>query len=115
MGVYKYSDDRRNDPETRDKVERVIIAQNALMLKAAKQLKELATEMHALSGMRDSHSIYERSYDTVFSAAWKVEHDSDFMNRDGGPNDCYIGNMAAGEMGEHLQKVNMEERFGGKV
>lgn len=115
MAAHKYSDERRHDPEVRAKVERVIIAQNALMARAAATLKELAAEMRSLSGLRDSHSIYDRSYDTVFSAAWKVEHDSDFMNRDGGPNDCYIGNMAASPMGEYLQKIDMEARFGGKV
>lgn len=115
MTVYTSSEERRNDPELRDKVEKVIIAQNTLMLKAAATLKDLAEEMRVLSGLKDNYSIYERSFDTVFSAAWKVKHDADFMNRDGGPNDCYIGNMAAGQMGEYLQSVDLETRFGGKV
>lgn len=115
MSSYTYSNDRRHDPEVRDKVERVIRAQNALMLKAARQLKETLDEMRELSGIKDRASLFDRSYDAVYSAYWRVDHDATFMNRDGGPNDCYIGNMAAGEMGEYLEGIDLDARFGGKV
>lgn len=113
MAVHHFKDEQRNDPELRDKVERVLLAQNALLLKASTVLKALSDEMRVLSGTRDSHSIYDRSFSAVNSAYYRVSSDADFMNRDGAPNDCYIGNMAASQMGDYIKSVDFDKRFRG--
>lgn len=113
MTAYIYSDDRRHDPVLRDKVERIHKAQQAKMLEAAIILKKLAAEMRILSGVRDSSSIYDRCYSAVSSAAYSVDKDAAFMQNIGG--DTYIGNMAASEMGEYVQTLDMTARFKGTV
>jgi hypothetical protein len=111
VSVYHYSDDRRHDPETRAKVERVLIAQRDLLQKAAATLKGLSDEMRVLSGTGQTRSIYERCFDKVATASYSVGSDAEFMKDIGG--DTYIGNMAASEMGEYLENIDMEARFRG--
>lgn len=113
MSVYEYSEDRRNDPELRAKVERVLVAQRDLLQKAAATLKELSDEMRVLSGTGQTRSIYDRCFDKVALASYSVGSDAEFMKNIGG--DTYIGNMAASEMGEYLQSIDMEARFRGHV
>ncbi len=112
MTDYKYSDDRRNDPEVRARVERVVEAQKALLLKAAATLKELSDEMRVLS-IGDERSIYELCFDKVRMASYSVGGDADFMQKIGG--DTYTGNMAASRMGEYVQSIDFEARFKGRA
>lgn len=104
---------RRNDPEVRAKVDRVLVAQNALLQEAARVLKALSDEMRILSGVRDSASIFDRCFDKVAMASYSVSSDAEFMKNIGG--DTYTGNMAAGQMGEYLQNIDMEVRFRGRA
>lgn len=113
MSDYTFNDDIRHDPEVRAKVERVVEAQKALLCEAARVLKALTDEMRILSGVRDSSSIFDRCFDKVAMASYSVGSDAEFMKNIGG--DTYIGNMAAGSMGEYLQNIDMEVRFRGRA
>jgi hypothetical protein len=107
-----YSEKRREDPELRGKVERLLDAQNAALLDAAQVLEGLSKTMRNLS--IDTNPIYDRCVHAVGLARWNVSGDADFMNRNA-HTDTYIGNMAAGEMGFHLQGLDFEARFKGKA
>jgi hypothetical protein len=107
---HEFNDSQRNDPELREKVTKVLTAQNELLYEAARVLKALSTEMRKLD--LQTNPIYDRCAHTVAIAANSVGSDSDFMNRS--PiNDTYVGNMAAGEMGDYLKSIDFEKRFEG--
>jgi hypothetical protein len=112
MVTYNYSEQRRHDPELRGNVEKLLLAQNATLLEAAQTLQELVDKMRVLSIERNP--IYDRCVAAVRSARYSVSSDADFMNRSK-PNDTYIGNMAASEMGEYIHSIDFEARFGGLV
>jgi hypothetical protein len=102
MTVYTFSNERRNDPEIRAMVERIVKARNEALLEAARRLQEVVDGMRPLSLGGDS-AIYERCFYAVRSASIKVSNDAAFMNRLG-INECYIGNEAASQLGEYVQK-----------
>jgi protease II len=95
------SERRRNDPEIRAKVEEIHKARQAMLLKAEAQLEEIVNEMRALTQYGDD-AIYNRCYDAVWDAQYKVGNDARFMQRIGG--ETYVGNLAAGELGEIIEK-----------
>lgn len=109
-GTFPY-ESRRIDPVVRAKVERVLTAQQKMMEHAAKVLKDLRQEMNVLANVSDENSHYEKCFKEVRMASYTVSRNAEFMAGIGG--ETYIGNMAAGRMGENLEGINMDVRFGG--
>lgn len=95
------SERRRNDPEIRAKVEEINKARQAMLLKAAAQLKELSDEMRELN-LGEDDAIYDNCSDAVWSAYYRVSHDAEFKQGIGG--ETYIGNLAAGQLGEYIER-----------
>lgn len=100
----KYSEQRRNDPELRAKVAKIHAARQAMLVKAAAQLKALSDEMRMLE-FDGGDAIYDRCCDYVWSAYYTVTRDAEFMKSIGG--ETYIGNMAAGEMGAAIERKGL--------
>lgn len=95
-----FRDEMRNDPVLRAKVEKIHKARQVMLLKAAKQLRELTEEMRELGQYRDD-GIYNRCWDEVRMATFKVERDAEFMQKIGG--ETYIGNLAANKLGHLIE------------
>jgi hypothetical protein len=102
MTTYHYSDERRNDPELREKTAKVIEARKAALAVAAKKLREA---MDILDPLRifDGDPIFERSAFSAWRAYNQVSGDASFMNRP--TTDTYIGNLAASELGEQIEAM----------
>lgn len=100
-------EERRNDPVIRAEVEKIIYARRVMLLKAAKQLKDLTDEMRELELYGDD-GIYDRCFDYVWSAYYTVSRDANFKDRPA--TETYIGNMAAGSLGEYIEKQAARER-----
>ena len=96
-----YSERRRYDPEIRAKVEEIHKARQAMLVKAAAQLKALSDEMRELS-LAEDNAIYDRCSDAVWSAYYTVSRDAEFKKGIGG--ETYIGNLAAGSLGEYIER-----------
>jgi hypothetical protein len=97
----KYStEERREDPELKEQCRKVIEARRALMLKAAKALEELVREMRPLQLDKDD-AHYERSFDALWSAHYRMGADAEFLRRLG-VSDTYLGNKAVGDLGDYL-------------
>lgn len=99
--TFKYSDERRHDPVLLEKVGKVLDAQEQAFHEAAELVRQAVEIMQKASGFEDS-AIYERSYDAVHSAQYKLKRDSRSM---GIKNDNYKQNMAAGRMGLQIEKM----------
>lgn len=98
---FKYNDDRRHDPVLQEKVGKVIDAQAKAFKEASELIRQAVEIMRTASGFEDS-AIYERSYDAVRSAQYKLERDARFV---GIKSDGYLQNMAAGRMGLQIEKM----------
>lgn len=98
---FKYNDERRHDPVLQEKVRKVIDAQEKAFNEAAELVRQAAEIMRKASGFEDS-AIYDRSYDAVRSAQYKLERDARFV---GIKTDGYLQNMAAGRMGLQIEKM----------
>lgn len=90
---------RREDPELRAKVERINTGRQVMLAKADRVLKELLDEMREHRVAEDD-AIYERCFDAVWSAYYRVSGDAHF--KQGIEGDCYIGNLAAGKLGKYV-------------
>jgi hypothetical protein len=96
------ADARRNDPEIREKVEKVIKARQAALNEASELLKKASEILH--KNARYSGSIlYDRQVGSVSITANSLKSDADFMNRM--VSEVYVGNLAAGDLGEKIQKM----------
>lgn len=102
MSTYKYQESRRNDPELRAKVEKVIRARNEALLQASTLLEQANRILKEQSHFVDD-GIYDRQVRSVSIAAYLLKDDADFKNRD--ITDTYIGNLAAGRLGEQLEAM----------
>lgn len=100
----KYSDERRNDPVVRAKVEKINTDRQVMLAKADRVLKELLDEMRK-HRIAEDDAIYERCFDAVWSAYYRVSGDAHFKQDIGG--ETYIGNLAAGELGEYVVKKGL--------
>lgn len=108
MPVYHSNAERRNDPELKEKLDRIFTEQNKRAADAAVKLRDIVEDLRPLTGLGDPYSVYDQIYDAVWSAAIRAEHDSDFLNRHA-PNDCYLENMAAAKMGEYVQPLDVDK------
>jgi hypothetical protein len=95
------SERRRNDPALRAEAERIHKARQAVLLKAAAALEEIYNGMRELSRYRDD-SVYNRCVDAVWHANYRVSSDASFMQGIGG--ETYVGNLAAGELGDAIER-----------
>jgi hypothetical protein len=100
MTSYTFDAGRRNDPVIRAKVEEIHKARVAMMLKAADELDALAAEMAPLTQGGDDN-MYRQCYDAVRTARYRVRDNAEFMKGIG--SETYIGNLAAGRLGEYVQ------------
>lgn len=102
--MYKYSDERRNDPELREKVAKIHEDRRDMILKVAKELEAIKEKMYALK-LDEDDGLYEQAYEAVWSAYYGVGRVSQSYRRP--TTDCYIGNLAAGELGEYVIKKGL--------
>jgi hypothetical protein len=104
---YKYDNDRRNDPELKAKVAKVLVARQNALKEADALLKQAAQILSAQSDFVDG-AIYNRQVQAVRIASFTLSRDTEFEV--GGPrrqnpaeNDNYLGNLAAGPLGEQIE------------
>lgn len=109
------SEARRNDPELKAKVAKVVKARQDA-LREASVLLDQAYEI--LNAQREfvGDEIYNHQVSSVSTASYTLSRDADFaFGRRGGSendpskNDTYLGNLAAGSLGVQIQ--NMGENF----
>lgn len=102
MTVYEFSNERRYDPEIRAKVEAIHKARQAMLLKAAAELDRLVEEMRPLMDGGDDR-MYEKAFDDLRRARYTMVDTAEFMQDIG--SETYIGNLAAGRLGEYVEKL----------
>lgn len=98
---YTFDVERRNDPEIRAKCEERHKARQAMMLHAAQVLNDLVDEMRPLNEGGDD-AMYGEMFDKIRALRYRVDSDSRFMQNIG--SETYIGNLAAGRLGDHFAK-----------
>lgn len=98
------SEERRNDPVIRAKCAEIVEARRAMLRKAAKQLEAISDEMIELALDADD-DIYTRCGSAVWSAYHRVSRDAQFLDKPA--TETYIGNMAAGELGEYIERKGL--------
>jgi hypothetical protein len=103
--VFKYSDERRHDPDLNAKVAKVIEAQTKAVEDATALIKQAAEIMRKASGFENSE-IFERCYDSVKSARYTLDRDERFVSLS---SETYIQNASAGRLGYQITK--MGEKF----
>lgn len=109
------SEIRRNDPELKAKVAKVVKArQNAL--NEASVLLDRAYEILKAQRHFVGDEIYSRQVSAVSTASYSLSRDAEFAsgrrgerNDDPATNDTYLGNLAAGSLGVQIQ--NMGDSF----
>lgn len=105
------SEIRRNDPELKAKVARVVKARQDALNEASALLNQaydiLKTQRHFVGD-----EIYNRQVSSVSTASFSLSRDAEFASgrrgdREADPskNDTYLGNLAAGELGVQIQKM----------
>lgn len=104
MKTYTHDEDRRNNPELKADCNRVIEARRKALLKAAKTLAEVRDELNHLM-LDGDDALYNRCRDDVWTAAYRLEQDAKFLDRDA--NDTKLGNAASGMLGEYIQKFGL--------
>jgi hypothetical protein len=102
MARIDFNDKDRYDPELRAEAEAIHKARQAMLLEAAQDLKVLSEKMRELGETYEDCSIYNRCWHEVRMAAYTVSRDAEFMQKIGG--ETYIGNLAAGELGQIIKK-----------
>lgn len=102
MTIYKYSEERRNDPELCAKVAKVVKARQIALLEAAEKLQEVMDILQPLDRF-EGDSIYRRCVSAVWIAHHQVSGDAEFKKKIGG--DTYIGNKAASELGHQIEEM----------
>lgn len=109
------SEIRRNDPELKAKVAKVVKARQDA-LKQASVLLEQAYDILKAQRQFVGDNIYNRNVTTVSTASYTLSRDAEFTSgQRGGPdndpakNDTYLGNLAAGPLGVQIQ--NMGDNF----
>lgn len=110
----KESTDRREDPELKAKVAKVVRARQEA-LKEASKLLEQAAELLSVGPGFVGDEIYNRQVRSVRSASYSLKKDAEFSSGNGRPsgnpadNDTYLGNLAAAALGVQIQE--MGDRF----
>ena len=106
--VYKYSSERRNDPELKEKAAKVVIARQNALKEADALLKQAAQILTAQSGFVDG-AVYDSQVQAIRIASMKLSQDTQFElgGKRGNPaeNDTFLGNLAAGPLGEQIQEM----------
>lgn len=101
----KANNERRNNPEIRAEVKRVLDARVEAHVKALALVKEAYEIMRATPYQGIDADIYDRGTSAVWSAYYTLGRDERFVGRN---TETYIGNVAAFELGEVIEK-NMEK------
>jgi hypothetical protein len=102
--TFKYSEVRRNDVELREQVKKVVAAREKAVLEASELLKQAAKLLSANTGFVGDET-YARNAQTIRIANATLARDAKFMMQGGSrtENPTYIGNLAAGPLGEQIQ------------
>ena len=100
--VFADTDKRRKDPVLKEKINKLLEAQNKALAEAVVLLEQATEILRANSGY-DGLDIYERAYHAASMASYKVSHDANFLA--GPANDCYLENMAAGRLGYQIEEM----------
>lgn len=97
MTVIKFDEKRRNDPAVREAVREVLLARQQAVIEA-KAFVDAALE--ALNSTPYPHlkeqPLFERIRNSVWKAAIEIENS---MSKEP-PNETYIGNAAASQLGQ---------------
>jgi hypothetical protein len=101
MTDYDWDNTRREDPAIRMKVAEIILNRQIAMQNATDRLKEALDELKPLLFDCDDR-IYTRCYNEIWRAYYRIESDTEFKAGIG--SDIYIGNKAAGELGDYIVK-----------
>jgi hypothetical protein len=100
-----FNDKDRYDPELRAKAAAIHKARQDMLISAAARLREIYEDMRDL-GQYGDDSIYTRCFDEIGMTLFKVDSDAAFLQKIGG--ETYIGNLAAGRLGQIIK--NKEAR-----
>ena len=109
----KESTDRRNDPELKAKVAKVVRARQKALREASELLKQAADIISAQSHFTGD-AIYDHQVTSVRIANFTLRRDADFAGgitetgrNVGNPaeNENYLGNLAAGTLGIQIQSM----------
>ena len=102
-GSYRYDNVRREDPALREKVQQVIDARRAALRRAAALLREAEEVLAPLAQFHDD-AIFNRQVQSVADASESLARDVAFDSVTG-KGSTYVGNLAAGPLGEQIQKM----------
>jgi hypothetical protein len=106
------SEIRRNDPELKAKVAKVVKARQEALNEASALLNQ-AYEILKAQRHFTGDEIYNHQVSSVSTASFTLSRDAAFASRDSGSgnateNDTYLGNLAAGALGIQIQKMGDE-------
>lgn len=106
---------RRNDPELKAKVAKVVKARQEALNQASALLKQ-ATEILEAQNQFVGDAIYSNRVQSVSIASFSLSRDAEFASGNRGQatsdpseNDTYLGNLAAGQLGVQIQ--DMGDKF----
>lgn len=109
---YKYHTDRRDDPDLKAKVAKVVVARQEALTEANTLLKQAAAILTAQAGFEDG-AIYGRQVQSVGSASQNLDRTTKFeLGGDRGnpaENDTVLSNLAAGRLGAQI--LRMGDKF----
>lgn len=103
---------RRNDPELKAKVSKVVKARQDALNEASALLNQAYEILKAQSHFVGD-AIYTEQVNSVGTASFRLNRSASFASRDSGSgkateNDNYLGNLAAGQLGVQIQKMGDE-------
>lgn len=108
------SEIRRNDPELKAKVAKVIKARQEALNEASALLNQ-AYEILKAQRQFVGDEAYNSQVSSVSTASYTLSRDADWAsgrrgerNADPSKNDTYLGNLAAGQLGVQIQKMGDE-------
>lgn len=99
---YQYSNQRRNNPELKDKVRKVVERRQKAMEQADDLLKEARHIMQEAALFVDD-VIFMRQLEQISRTSFSLSEDTQF-ERDVF-SETYIENLAAGRLGEQIEKM----------
>lgn len=108
------SEIRRNDPELKAKVAKVIRARQAALNEASALLNQ-AYEILKAQRHFAGEETYNQQVSSVSTASYSLSRAAEFASgrrghtdNDPSKNDTYLGNLAAGDLGIQIQKMGDE-------
>lgn len=103
------SEERRNDPELKAKVSKVVRARQQALNEASVLLNQAYDILKAQQHFAGD-ALYSGQVSSVGTASFTLSRDAAFASRDGASgnaaeNDTYLGNLAASSLGVQIQEM----------